>query len=168
MAGPGRLGATGGFLSGLPDRLPPEAGRGSGARLAVGHASQRRPRISQNHNLSNRRRSPRSGCRSGRPPLSVTFSEEERKGFEARKYFLKGGGPGAIALAAGAGILKTTDTPEGAQRFIEYLLSETAQAYFSTTTKEYPLVDGASVDLGLPPPRFSNPLSNRGTWTWAT
>ena len=54
-------------------------------------------------------------------------------------------------LAAGAGILKTTDNPEGAQRFIEYLLSETAQAYFSTTTKEYPLVDGASVDPGLPP-----------------
>lgn len=77
------------------------------------------------------------------------FPEEERKGFEARNCFLDGGDSGAIALAAGAGILKTTDNPEGAERSTEYLLSETALAYFSTTTKEYPPVDGGSVDPGL-------------------
>ena len=42
------------------------------------------------------------------------FPEEERKGFEARNYFLEGDDSGAIALAAGAGIFKTTDNPEGA------------------------------------------------------
>ena len=79
------------------------------------------------------------------------FLEEEGEDFQARNYFLKGGDPGALVLAAGVGILKTTDNWEDAERFVEYLLSESAQAYFSTTTKEYPLVAGAPVDPGLPP-----------------
>ena len=79
------------------------------------------------------------------------FLEEEGEDFEARNYFLKGGDPGALVLAAGAGILETTGNTEGAQRFVEYLLSESAQTYFSTTTKEYPLVEGVAPDPGLPP-----------------
>ena len=79
------------------------------------------------------------------------FLEEEGEGFEARNHFLKGGDPGALVLAAGAGILESTDNREGAERFVEYLLSESAQTYFSTTTKEYPLVEGVPPDPGLPP-----------------
>jgi iron(III) transport system substrate-binding protein len=79
------------------------------------------------------------------------FLEEEGEEFEARNHFLKGGDPGALVLAAGAGILETTDNREDAERFVEYLLSESAQRYFSTTTKEYPLVEGAPADEGLPP-----------------
>ena len=79
------------------------------------------------------------------------FLEEEGEGFEARNHFLKGGDPGALVLAAGAGILQTTDNREGADRFMDYLLSDTAQTYFSTTTKEYPLVAGVLPDPGLPP-----------------
>ena len=79
------------------------------------------------------------------------FLEEEGHGFEARNHFLKGGDPGALVLAAGAGILESTDNREGAERFVEYLLSESAQTYFSATTKEYPLVEGVPADPGLPP-----------------
>ena len=79
------------------------------------------------------------------------FLEEEGEGFEARNHFFKDGDPGALVLAAGTGILKTTDNPEGAERFVEYLLSESAQTYFSNTTKEYPLVEGVPPDKGLPP-----------------
>lgn len=79
------------------------------------------------------------------------FLEEEGEEFEARNHFLKGGDPGALVLAAGAGILESTDNSEGAEQFVEYLLSESAQTYFSTTTKEYPLVEGVPADPGLPP-----------------
>ena len=79
------------------------------------------------------------------------FLEEEGEGFEARNHFLKGGDPGALVLVAGAGVLETTDNREGAEQFVEYLLSESAQTYFSTTTKEYPLVEGVPPDPGLPP-----------------
>ena len=85
------------------------------------------------------------------------FLEEAGEEFEARNYFFKGGDPGALVLAAGAGILKSTDNPEGAERFIEYLLSESAQTYFSTTTKEYPLVEGVPADPGLPPLTYLEP-----------
>ena len=54
-------------------------------------------------------------------------------------------------LVAGAGILKTTDNRKGAEHFVEYLLSESAQSYFSETTKEYPLINGVPPQGGLPP-----------------
>ena len=79
------------------------------------------------------------------------FLQEEGDGFEARNHFFKNGDPGALVLAAGAGILETTKNREAAEGFVEYLLSETAQTYFSTTTKEYPLVEGVPPDPGLPP-----------------
>ncbi len=79
------------------------------------------------------------------------FLEEEGEDFEARNYFLKGGDPGALVLAAGAGILESSNNPEGAERFVEYLLSDSAQSYFSSVTKEYPLVEGVPTDPGLPP-----------------
>lgn len=49
---------------------------------------------------------------------------------------------GATMLVAGASIVKTTDRPETAARFIEFLLSDEAQQYFADSTYEYPLVDG--------------------------
>ena len=79
------------------------------------------------------------------------FLEEEGEEFEARNHFLKGGDPGALVLAAGAGILESTDNREGAEQFVEFLLSDAAQTYFSEETKEYPLVEGIPADPGLPP-----------------
>ena len=58
------------------------------------------------------------------------FLEEEGEGFEARNYFLRDGDPGALVLAAGAGILESTDNRARAEQLVEYLLSESAQRYF--------------------------------------
>ena len=54
-------------------------------------------------------------------------------------------------LAAGAGILQSRDNSEGTEEFVAYLLSKSAQTYFSTTTKEYSPVEGVPADEGLPP-----------------
>ncbi len=79
------------------------------------------------------------------------FLEEEGSGFGARNHFFGGGDPGALVLVAGAGILKDTDNLEAAEQFLEYLLSEYAQRYFSETTKEYPLAAGVKPVGDLPP-----------------
>lgn len=79
------------------------------------------------------------------------FLEEHGEGFGARNHFLKGGGPGALVLVAGAGIIKDTDNRKTAEQFVEFLLSEEAQAYFAETTKEYPLIDGMEPEGDLPP-----------------
>ena len=78
------------------------------------------------------------------------FLEEEGEDFEARNHFLSGGDPGALILVAGAGIIKDSGNRERAEQFMEFLLSEAAQSYFSETTKEYPLVAGVAPDAGLP------------------
>ena len=79
------------------------------------------------------------------------FLEEEGPGFEARNHFLAGGDPGALVLVAGAGILKETGKREAAEEFVEFLLSDVAQEYFATQTKEYPLASGVQPVGDLPP-----------------
>lgn len=79
------------------------------------------------------------------------FLTEEGQGFPARNHFFSGGGPESLVMSAGAGVIKTTDQPEEAQRFINFLLSPVAQQYFATQTFEYPLVEGVVTDPGLPP-----------------
>ena len=79
------------------------------------------------------------------------FLEEEGTGFGARNHFLGGGDPGALVLVAGAGIIEGSDNSSGAKEFVEFLLSDEAQAYFSQNTKEYPLVPSVPPDAGLPP-----------------
>ena len=79
------------------------------------------------------------------------FLEEEGEGFGARNHFLGGGDPGALVLVAGAGILKSSDSEGAARKFVDYLLSASAQEYFSAKTKEYPLVAGVEPEGDLPP-----------------
>ena len=79
------------------------------------------------------------------------FLEEEGPGFGARNHFLGDGDPGALVLVAGTGILKASDSSRAAERFVEYLLSESAQAYFSSETKEYPLIAGVEPAGDMPP-----------------
>ena len=79
------------------------------------------------------------------------FLEEEGPGFGARNHFLGGGDPGALILVAGVGILKETDNRDAAEEFVEFLLSDVAQEYFATRTKEYPLAGGVLPEGDLPP-----------------
>ncbi len=79
------------------------------------------------------------------------FLQEEGPGFGARNHFLGGGDAGALVLAAGAGILDASSNTGAAERFVEYLLSESSQAYFASETREYPLVEGVEPQGEMPP-----------------
>lgn len=61
--------------------------------------------------------------------------------------FPEAGDPGALVNATGAAAL--SDHPD-AEAFVEYLVSEAAQTYFTEETHEYPLIDGVPAPEGLP------------------
>ena len=79
------------------------------------------------------------------------FLAEESESFQARNYHLRSGGPGAIIMVAGAGILAASDNRDTAELFLSYMLSPVAQQYFAGQTFEYPLVDGVETQRGLVP-----------------
>lgn len=79
------------------------------------------------------------------------FLVEEGEGFTARNYFLPSGGPGSLVMVAGVSRLANSQNEENALVFIEYLLSEDAQAYFANETYEYPLVPGVPPSVELTP-----------------
>ena len=79
------------------------------------------------------------------------FLAEEGESFPARNYHPRSGGPGAMVLVAGAGVLKTADNPETAERFLNFMLSEVGQLYFTTRTFEYPVVQGVKTHSLLVP-----------------
>lgn len=90
----------------------------------------------------------------------VLRAQAEAPDFPATNHFMREGDIGALVNVAGAGIVDTSQNKGLAQRFILYLLSSSAQAYFAQTTYEYPLVAGVPAVEGLPPldaletPRF--------------
>ena len=49
---------------------------------------------------------------------------------------------GSLINVSGIGVLSSSDDPKGAQELIEFLLSEQSQAFFSESSKEYPLAAG--------------------------
>ena len=67
----------------------------------------------------------------------------------ATLHFFPGGDVGSLINIAGAAILQSSDQQDLALQLVDYLLSDSAQAYFAETTYEYPLVEtvGPSVDL---------------------
>ncbi|MYC34371.1 MAG: iron ABC transporter substrate-binding protein [Chloroflexi bacterium] len=79
------------------------------------------------------------------------FLAEEGEDFPARNAHLRGGGPGAIVMVSGAGILETADNPENAEAFIRFLLSAVGQQYFAGQTFEYPMVEGVRPSVLLTP-----------------
>jgi iron(III) transport system substrate-binding protein len=79
------------------------------------------------------------------------FLAEQGESFKARNYHPRAGGPGAIVMVAGAGILAKSQHRETAERFLEFMLSPVAQQYFATQTFEYPLVEGVKSSRVLAP-----------------
>ncbi|MCH8297839.1 MAG: iron ABC transporter substrate-binding protein [Chloroflexi bacterium] len=79
------------------------------------------------------------------------FLAEEGDSFGARNYHPPAGGPGAIVMVSGVGILSASDNQENAQRFVDFLLSEESQRYFVEETFEYPLAAGIPVAEGVAP-----------------
>ena len=68
----------------------------------------------------------------------------------ATLHFFPGGDVGSLVNVAGTAILKTSDQPDVAQTFVDYLLSDAAQTYFAETTFEYPLVETVEPSVDLP------------------
>jgi iron(III) transport system substrate-binding protein len=77
--------------------------------------------------------------------------EEQGEDVPVRNYYLKDGDPGALVLAAGAGVLDSAENPQAARSFLEYALSEEAQQYFADETFEYPLIEGVETNEDLAP-----------------
>jgi iron(III) transport system substrate-binding protein len=86
------------------------------------------------------------------------FLAEQGDRFGAGNYHLPAGGPGAIVMVSGVGILSASDNQKNAQQFVDYLLSEESQQYFVDETFEYPLAAGIPVAEGVTPfSKINNP-----------
>ncbi|HEY5595967.1 MAG TPA: iron ABC transporter substrate-binding protein [Candidatus Bipolaricaulota bacterium] len=79
------------------------------------------------------------------------FLATEGDRFPARNYHPRAGGPGALVMVSGAGILKTAQHREAAERLIAFMLSQVAQQYFTSSTFEYPVVAGVQTNRLLVP-----------------
>ena len=67
---------------------------------------------------------------------------EAGEGFKARNYHPRSGGPGALIMVSGAGIMKNARNPESSVKLLQFLLADETQQSFAATTYEYPLVPG--------------------------
>lgn len=87
------------------------------------------------------------------------FLEEQGMDFGARNYHGREGGPGALILVAGAGILETSKNKEEAVRFLDFMLSPVSQQFFASQNYEYPVVEGVKINPMLVPlSDINNPI----------
>lgn len=83
------------------------------------------------------------------------FRKVEEKGLDnvnARLHYLPGGDSGSLVNVAGVGVSEHSDHAEAALKAVEFLLSDEAQTYFATETKEYPLAAGVTSPVADLPP----------------
>jgi iron(III) transport system substrate-binding protein len=66
--------------------------------------------------------------------------------------FLPGDDPGALVSVAGAGVLEGADEADAAERFVEFLLSDESQRFYTEEAEEaeIPLVEGIDPKEGVP------------------
>ncbi len=64
-------------------------------------------------------------------------------------FFPNQKGSGAHVNISGGGVIKTAPNREGAIKFLEYLVSPSAQKFFAEGNNEYPVVDGVSLSPAL-------------------
>jgi iron(III) transport system substrate-binding protein len=69
----------------------------------------------------------------------------------SRNYVFPDRDIGALLIASTVSVVEGTERRDDAARFVEFLLSEQAQEYFSEETFEYPLAAGASPTEDLEP-----------------
>lgn len=70
--------------------------------------------------------------------------------FPIKNYFFKNGGAESLVNVAGVGILKTSKNQETAQKFVTYLMGESAQKHFAEVTYEFPAAAGVTPSHALP------------------
>jgi iron(III) transport system substrate-binding protein len=68
----------------------------------------------------------------------------------SRNYVFPNGDIGSVLLETTVSVLKTSDQPEDAAAFVDFLLSPEAQRFFADETFEYPLVQGVQPAADLP------------------
>jgi iron(III) transport system substrate-binding protein len=70
----------------------------------------------------------------------------------ARNHWFRANDPGTLVLAAGVGIVSSTDKAVAAQRFVDFLLSKWAQRFIARGpgAAEYPVIKGVAPRPGLP------------------
>ena len=89
------------------------------------------------------------------------FLQEKGDDFPVRNHYLSNGDVGALINVAGAGILRTSQNSEAAERFVSYLISKDAQQYFADKTFEYPLKEGVKIhSLLIPLAQIGHPNIN--------
>lgn len=71
--------------------------------------------------------------------------EETRPSAPVETYHFASGDLGNLALVTGAGVLQTSNQSAEAQRFLQFLQSDEAQAFAANQVNEYPVVSGADV-----------------------
>jgi len=76
---------------------------------------------------------------------------EEDPDAPSSNYVFPNGDVGSLLIASTASILAGTDKQDEASMFIDYLLSDDAQQFYSDETFEYPLTEGAEPSADLPP-----------------
>jgi iron(III) transport system substrate-binding protein len=82
------------------------------------------------------------------------FLAEEGESFPARNYHPRAGGPGALVMVSGIGVLSTSKNQKAAFKLVDFLLSDVGQQFFASQTFEYPVVEGIQT------PRALVPISN--------
>jgi iron(III) transport system substrate-binding protein len=76
---------------------------------------------------------------------------EEDPEAPSRNYVFPGGDVGSLLIASTGSIVANTDKQDEASAFIDYLLSDDAQQFYSDETFEYPLTEGVEPPPDLPP-----------------
>lgn len=69
----------------------------------------------------------------------------------SENYFFPDKDIGSLLIATAIGVLEPSGNKADAQRLVSFLLSDSAQEFFSTETSEYPLVSGVPGPSGVPP-----------------
>jgi iron(III) transport system substrate-binding protein len=79
--------------------------------------------------------------------------KEEDPDAEVANHFLAPDDPGTLVSVAGAAILESTDDEDAARSFVDYLLSEEGQHFYTEEAEEaeYPVIEGVEPKEGLPP-----------------
>ena len=72
-------------------------------------------------------------------------------GFPVEQSFFKANDPGNLVNIAGVGLLKSSKNKAAAVKFVEFLLSNKAQQYFTSDVFEYPAIEGVTPHASLIP-----------------
>ncbi|MCZ7588350.1 MAG: iron ABC transporter substrate-binding protein [Gaiella sp.] len=83
----------------------------------------------------------------------LALVKEEQPEAPIANHVFEAGDPGSLVSVAGAGVLASSDQPDDAERFVEFLLSDDAQRFYvdEAEENEYPLVAGIDPPAGLVP-----------------